>query len=431
MGSPAPARRRWRPVAALAVLAVAAALLLLERGSDAALGDNLVPNPTVARRDGGNPADWSRGAWGSLDARYSVAKPGEAGGGDGALQVRVTRYESGDAKWMFPAVVAVPGAQYDFRFSYKANVTSAVVAEWTMADGSHQYQGLGELPASRATWRQFDASFLAPEGAAAVTVYHLIAAVGWIRSDTFQLSQVTEGGVPPTTAAVDVAAPAGGRVAQNRSSATTAPPPPAAPTVPGPASPEAAPATTGAPATTAAPAAPTGLKCVVGMPGAGGSTDAGAGFGGGKGYDQGAGFETRTTPDLPELGNVQAAADGCGAVIIHGFSEGARRAKELYCSGETLGGRVVGYIIDDPNYFPDEGQPCRPGAGVKVALYATHMGPGDGQWTINVYLSGLGYGDVLAKTEARLGVTAKVSPNYAHIPYTNPSPPEITGSGWW
>jgi hypothetical protein len=37
----------------------------------------------------------------------------------------------------------------------------------------------------------------------------------------------------------------------------------------------------------------------------------------------------------------------------------------------------------------------------------------------------------MAKTEARLGVTAKASPNFAHIPFTSPSPPEIAGSSWW
>jgi hypothetical protein len=176
------------------------------------------------------------------------------------------------------------------------------------------------------------------------------------------------------------------------------------------------------------PAVPSGERCVVGLPGAGGSTDPNGGFGGGKGYPRGA-FSTRTTPDMPELADVQRAAEGCGAVIVHGFSEGGRRAKELYCSGETLGGRVVGYIVDDPNYFPDEGQPCRPGPGVRVALYATRISPSDPSWTPNVYLSGLGYGDVMAKTSARLGVGIQVSPNYSHIPYSNPNPPEM--SSWW
>jgi hypothetical protein len=424
--------RRWRLLGAVVALALAAALLMAPRGSSAALGDNLVTNPTIDRFSGRNPVDWSRAAWGSLDARYSVAKPGQAGSGDGALQIRVTRYESGDAKWMFPAVTTVPGAQYDFGFSYKSNVPSAVVAEITMADGTHQYPSLGDLPVSRAEWSEFHTSIVAPEGSAALTVYHLIATVGWIRSDTFTLVQATEGGAAPTTVAEpSTAAPAGGAVA-NRAPVTTA----AAPVVPVPdgtptPTPDAAPAPT-TPATTTPPVVkPSGQKCVVGLPGAGGSTDVNGGFGGGKGYDQGAGFLTRTTPDLPALSDVQAAANGCGAIIIHGFSEGGRRAKELYCAGETLGGRVVGYVIDDPNYFPDDGQPCTPGAGVKVVLYATQISPTDSSWTPNIYLSALGYGDVMAKTSARLGVAIKQSPNYSHIPYTNPSPPEISGSSWW
>jgi hypothetical protein len=422
----APLLRRWRliaPAVAIAVALVAAVLLVAPRGSSAQLYTNLIPNPTVDRLNGRNPADWTRAAWGSLDARYSIAKPGQAGLSDGALQVRVTRYESGDAKWMFPAIAAVPGAQYDFGFSYKSNVVSSVVAELKLTDGSHQYLPLGELPASRATWQEFHTSLIAPEGATEITVFHLIATVGWIRSDTFTLVQATEGGIVPTTAA-DAAAPT--------TRAPKAPAVPAAP-VPVPSGDIAAPPVAAAPPATEAPApappaTPSGQKCVVGLPGAGGSTDINGGFGGGKGYPQGA-FETRTTPDMPELADVQRAAEGCGAVIIHGFSEGGRRAKELYCSGESLGGRVVGYIIDDPNYFPDEGQPCRPGAGVKVALYATRISPGDPSWTPNVYLSGLGYGDVMAKTSARLGVPIQVSPNYSHIPFSNPNPPEM--SSWW
>ena len=41
-------------------------------------------------------------------------------------------------------------------------------------------------------------------------------------------------------------------------------------------------------------------------------------------------------------------AGGCGRVVVDGFSNGAAFAAKLYCRGETFGGTVVGYIIDDP-----------------------------------------------------------------------------------
>jgi hypothetical protein len=41
-------------------------------------------------------------------------------------------------------------------------------------------------------------------------------------------------------------------------------------------------------------------------------------------------------------------AGGCGRVVVYGFSNGAAFAAKLFCRGETFGGTVVGYVIDDP-----------------------------------------------------------------------------------
>ena len=60
----------------------------------------------------------------------------------------------------------------------------------------------------------------------------------------------------------------------------------------------------------------------------------------------------------------------CEVVAIGGFSNGAAFAGTIFCSGETLGGRLVGVVVDDPP--PDMGtQDCAPAEGVEVALYWT------------------------------------------------------------
>jgi hypothetical protein len=41
-------------------------------------------------------------------------------------------------------------------------------------------------------------------------------------------------------------------------------------------------------------------------------------------------------------------AGGCGRVVVYGFSNGAAFAAKLYCRGETFGGTVVGFVVDDP-----------------------------------------------------------------------------------
>ncbi len=70
------------------------------------------------------------------------------------------------------------------------------------------------------------------------------------------------------------------------------------------------------------------------------------------------------------LAIVESAAAGCDQVIVGGFSNGASFAASLYCHGETLDGRLVGVVVDDP--VPDHSADgCAPAGGVGVTLYWT------------------------------------------------------------
>ena len=63
-------------------------------------------------------------------------------------------------------------------------------------------------------------------------------------------------------------------------------------------------------------------------------------------------------------------ANGCGQVIVNGFSNGGAFAVKLYCRGESFGGRLVGVVADDP--VPDHGADgCAPPAGVPLTMYWT------------------------------------------------------------
>jgi hypothetical protein len=122
-------------------------------------------------------------------------------------------------------------------------------------------------------------------------------------------------------------------------------------------------------------------------------------------------------------------ADGCQRVIIYGFSNGAAMAAKFYCKGETFGGKVIGYIPDDPvTDHAVEG--CLKPAGIKLAVYMTgaiDMGAGwdcaSGDWTCEggttidtyVYLS-------------HMGTTRIQSPHTTHDGYfgNGSEPPEFT-----
>lgn len=129
---------------------------------------------------------------------------------------------------------------------------------------------------------------------------------------------------------------------------------------------------------------------------------------------------------LAQVQRIVAAAiadNACTRVVIHGFSNGAAAAAKLYCRGNTFGGVVTGYVIDDP--VPDHGADrCAPSAGVKLRLYWTGgLTPADGwncaegDWTCE---GGQTVG--IDKYQANLSTTRVQSIHTQHAPYD--SPPE-------
>jgi pimeloyl-ACP methyl ester carboxylesterase len=126
-------------------------------------------------------------------------------------------------------------------------------------------------------------------------------------------------------------------------------------------------------------------------------------------------------------GSLSAALDaaGCGRVIVQGFSNGAAAAAKLYCTGETFGGRVVGYIADDP--VPDAGVVgCKPHPGMHIRLYWTGAlsAATDGwscatqDWTCE---GGQTIG--IERYARELGTAAAPSIHSTHMEYT--TPPEV------
>ena len=157
---------------------------------------DLILNPSLEYLDaGGLPIGWAKGGWGTNTSAYSVYHPGYDG--NNAAQVSISAYTDGDAKWYFTPITPKPNYKYSFTDYYQSNIASYVTAEIQLSDGTMQYEDLGSLAAD-ANWTQFTGTFSTPPNAKAVTVYHLIKAVGWLKTDNFGLvevgpSQLTQG----------------------------------------------------------------------------------------------------------------------------------------------------------------------------------------------------------------------------------------------
>jgi peptidoglycan/xylan/chitin deacetylase (PgdA/CDA1 family) len=149
---------------------------------------NLILNPSLEYLDAaGLPIGWAKGGWGGNVSTYTVYHPGSEGANAG--QVSVTSYTDGDAKWYFTPVTVKPNYKYAFKDYYQSNVASYVTVEEQLTDGTNKYVDLGSRTATSA-WTQFAGNFSTPPNVKAITVYHLIKAVGWLRTDNFGLAEV-------------------------------------------------------------------------------------------------------------------------------------------------------------------------------------------------------------------------------------------------
>lgn len=118
-------------------------------------------------------------------------------------------------------------------------------------------------------------------------------------------------------------------------------------------------------------------------------------------------------------------ASGCGRVVVQGFSNGAAAAAKLYCGGEDFGGRVVGYIADDP--VPDAAVTgCKPHAGMNLRLYWTGaLSTATDGWscaTLDWTCEG-GKTIGMERYARELGTTGAASIHATHVEYS--TPPEV------
>ena len=108
------------------------------------------------------------------------------------MQVSITNYPTsdvnvgGDAKWFFDPIAVSGGQFYTYSDKYKSNIQSHVVAEFHNGNGTYTYIDLGVAPAA-SSWQAFTSNLNVPSGAATLTVYHLINAVGVLTTDNYSL----------------------------------------------------------------------------------------------------------------------------------------------------------------------------------------------------------------------------------------------------
>lgn len=139
--------------------------------------------------DPATPAGWYTDSWGSNNAALSYVTDAHAGGK--AVRTDISNYQDGDAKWLFNPLAVAGGDSYDYSDWYKANASTNLWAQFVMQDGTRQYRFLKVVPESVQDWTQVNATIAAPEGAMQLSVFHVLAANGWLEIDDVSLVHQT------------------------------------------------------------------------------------------------------------------------------------------------------------------------------------------------------------------------------------------------
>ena len=154
---------------------------------------NLIANPGLENGGRGStePDGWLQGGWGANTRIYNYPVNGPNGISDRAVEVKITSYWDGDAKWYFQEVPAIAGQTYLFTDQYKCDIPSWLVIQFRSSLGAISYGGFQAVPASPNSWSKTSLAFTPPPGTASLTVFHLIAGIGTLDTDNYGLVATT------------------------------------------------------------------------------------------------------------------------------------------------------------------------------------------------------------------------------------------------
>jgi len=156
-----------------------------------AVGNNLIADASFETPNPNNnklPYHWQTAKWGTNSPTFTyLNNAASAHTGNYAVQIKMSNYTSGDAKWFNDPVPVTSDSQYRYSDWYQGTVQTQVYVAFTMADGSSIYELIGS-PDVATSWTQFSTTFTVPKGAVSMTAYHLINRNGSLTLDDASLT---------------------------------------------------------------------------------------------------------------------------------------------------------------------------------------------------------------------------------------------------
>lgn len=155
---------------------------------------NLITNPDVEiERNPTVPMYWLTGGYGYNNQLYNY--PVLSRDGDKALNVTISDYTDGDAKWYFEKVPVIAGHTYKYSNIYSADVPTELTVEYFDQNENHlSFGGFISVPKTngQGDWQTASATIIPPLGAHFLTVFHNLKSNGSLSTDKFNLTEVAQ-----------------------------------------------------------------------------------------------------------------------------------------------------------------------------------------------------------------------------------------------
>ena len=150
---------------------------------------NLIANSELKTDDFDMPTDWNPYRFGDNNAAFSYQQD-DAGP---YLQVTASDFHSGEAKWEPDPINVAPAQYYKFNVTYKSDVTTELVAEYTTADGQQVFDTLETAPPS-SNWTMITSPVEIPPGAQDMFVTLVLHGNGTLGTRDYSLINLTKDG---------------------------------------------------------------------------------------------------------------------------------------------------------------------------------------------------------------------------------------------
>ena len=149
--------------------------------------NNLILNPSVEL---GTllPTNWLKWGYGNNTALFTY--PALGIDGPKAIQLDISAYTDGNAKWYFDDINIPPGQAYRYRQNYISTVPTTLTARYRDSSGAYTYTLLKNLIAKPAGWI-VDITVSPPVWAVSMTLWNALSQVGSLKTDNFSLIEIS------------------------------------------------------------------------------------------------------------------------------------------------------------------------------------------------------------------------------------------------